>query len=66
MLSAAVCGWLMEREAAAAPDDAFGQAKRVTARFYLDQVVPEAMGLRAAATASAEVLYELDAAAFAI
>ena len=65
MLSVAVCGWLLERQARAAPDDAFGQAKRVAARFYLDQLVPEALGLRAAATASADVLYALPAAALA-
>ncbi len=65
MLSVAVCGWLLEREARAAEDDAFGRAKRVTVRFYLDQIVPEALGLRAAATASAEVLYALPAEAFA-
>ncbi|WP_375392776.1 acyl-CoA dehydrogenase [uncultured Sphingomonas sp.] len=65
MLAVAVCGWLLERESRAAPDDDFGRAKRVTARFYLDQIVPEALGLRAAATASADVLYALPAAAFA-
>ena len=65
MLSVAVCGWLLERQGRAAPDDDFGRAKRVAARFYLDQIVPEALGLRAAATASAAVLYALEAAAFA-
>lgn len=65
MLSVATCGWLLERQARAAPDDAFGAAKRVAARFYLDQIVPEALGLRAAATASADVLYALPAQAFA-
>ena len=65
MLSTAVCGWLLEREGRAAGGDAFGAAKRQAVRFYLDQIVPEAMGLRAAATASAAVLYELPAAAFA-
>ena len=63
MLSVAVCGWLLEQEAAAVNDDAFGTAKKAVARFYLDQVVPEVMGLKAAATASAEVLYALDAEA---
>ena len=47
MLSTAVCGWLMERQLRAAGDDAFGRTKRAVARFYLDQVVPEALGLRA-------------------
>ena len=37
--------------------------KRAAARFYLDQVVPEAGGLKAAALASAEVLYSVDEAA---
>jgi 3-(methylthio)propanoyl-CoA dehydrogenase len=65
MLSVATCGWLLEQQARAAPDDDFGRAKRVAARFYLDQIVPEALGLRAAATAPADVLYALPAQAFA-
>ena len=65
MLSTAVCGWLMEYQTAAAPDDAFGRTKRTVARFYLDQIVPEALGLRAAASASAEVPYALESEAFA-
>jgi alkylation response protein AidB-like acyl-CoA dehydrogenase len=65
MLSVAVCGWLLERQARAASDDAFGTMKKTCARFYLDQIVPEALGLRAAATASADVLYALPAEAFA-
>ena len=65
MLSTAVCGWLMERQARAAGDDEFGRMKRVVARFYVEQVVPEALGLRAAATAGAEMLYAVEAEAFA-
>ncbi|HEX8388776.1 MAG TPA: acyl-CoA dehydrogenase [Sphingomonas sp.] len=65
MLSTAVCGWLMERQARAATDDAFGRAKRTVAGFYLDQVVPEALGLRAAATAPAAQLYAMEPEAFA-
>jgi len=65
MLSVAVCGWLLERGARAAGDDAFGTMKKTAARFYLDQIVPEALGLRAAATATADVLYALPAEAFA-
>ena len=60
MLSVAVCGWLLERQARATGDDPFGHAKRTVTRFYLDQIVPEALGLRAAATASADVLYALE------
>jgi 3-(methylthio)propanoyl-CoA dehydrogenase len=65
MTAVAVCGWLMERQARAARDDAFGQKKAVAARFYLEQIVPEALGLHAAATAGAELLYALPAEAFA-
>jgi len=65
MLSVATCGWLMEREARAAGDDTFGRMKTASVRFYLQQIVPEALGLVAAASASAEVLYALEAEAFA-
>ncbi len=61
MLSVATCGWLMERSATAAGDDDFGRMKRASVRFYLDQIVPEAAGLTAAANASADVLYAFDA-----
>ena len=59
MLAVAVCGWLLERQVRVAADDAFGRVKSAAGRFYLDQIVPEALGLRAAASASAHVLYEL-------
>jgi 3-(methylthio)propanoyl-CoA dehydrogenase len=66
MLSVATCGWLMEREGRAATgDDAFAKTKRATTAFYVSQIVPEAMGLKAAATASAEQLYAIPAEAFA-
>ncbi|MBD8548450.1 acyl-CoA dehydrogenase [Sphingomonas sp. CFBP 8760] len=66
MLSVATCGWLMERQGRAATGDApFIAMKRAAVRFYLDQIVPEALGLRAAAMASADVLYAVPATAFA-
>lgn len=66
MLSVASCGWLMERQArAATADDAFAQMKRASARFYLEQIVPEALGLEAAAMAGAATLYAVNAEAFA-
>jgi alkylation response protein AidB-like acyl-CoA dehydrogenase len=69
MLSVAVCGWLMARQLRAAegsdaPSD-FLTMKKAAARFYLDQLVPEASGLRAAALASAEILYSAPEEAFA-
>lgn len=69
MLSVAVCGWLMEAQgriaAEADGDPAFLAMKAAAARFYVAQVVPEAMGLKAAAMASAEVLYVVQADTFA-
>ena len=67
MLSVATCGWLMERERAAATgSDDFATMKRAVADFYLAQVVPEAMGLAAAAGLPATQLYALPAELFAV
>jgi hypothetical protein len=69
MLSVAVSGWLMARQqqllAASETDPAFVQMKQAAIRFYLDQVVPEATGLKAAALAPAALLYAVPADAFA-
>ena len=69
MLSVAVCGWLMEAQgriaAGAQGDPAFLAMKGAAARFYVAQIVPEAMGLKAAAMASAEALYVVQADTFA-
>jgi hypothetical protein len=69
MLSVAVCGWLMEESGRIAArsegDPAFLKMKAAAARFYVEQIVPEAMGLKAASMAPAELLYSIDAEAFA-
>jgi len=66
MCSIMVCGWLMERQGRAATGgDDFARMKQASVRFYLDQIVPEALGLKAAAMASADVLYAVEAEAFA-
>ncbi|WP_062346386.1 acyl-CoA dehydrogenase [Novosphingobium sp. CCH12-A3] len=68
MLSVAVAGWLMLRQMnAAAKLDAsdFASLKRASARFFLDQVVPEALGLKAAATAGAVLLTQISTRALA-
>jgi alkylation response protein AidB-like acyl-CoA dehydrogenase len=69
MLSVAVAGWLLARQAAAlAGDDGdpgFKAMKLASARFYLDQIVPEATGLMAAASAPAALLYSLGEEDFA-
>jgi alkylation response protein AidB-like acyl-CoA dehydrogenase len=69
MFATATCGWLMARQLAALDRDeiepAFRSLKQAAARFYLYQVVPEALGLQAAATAPAAMLYSLPEEAFA-
>jgi 3-(methylsulfanyl)propanoyl-CoA dehydrogenase len=70
LLSTLVCGWLMKRQLSALDvgetglDPHFAALKRAAARFYLEQVVPEAFGLEAAARAPADLLYSLPAEAF--
>jgi alkylation response protein AidB-like acyl-CoA dehydrogenase len=69
MLSVAVAGWLMARQLDAAQtsdaDPDFLAMKRAAARLYLDQIVPEAEGLQAAAMAPASMLYCITEDAFA-
>ncbi|HEX8256156.1 MAG TPA: acyl-CoA dehydrogenase [Allosphingosinicella sp.] len=69
MLSVAVAGWLMARQLAAAAagegDPAFLAMKRAAALFYIERLVPEALGLEAQAAASADLLYSVPEEAFA-
>ncbi|PKP91922.1 MAG: acyl-CoA dehydrogenase [Alphaproteobacteria bacterium HGW-Alphaproteobacteria-16] len=69
LLSTAVCGWLLEKQgriaAKAEGDPAFLAMKQAAARFHIEQLVPEAMGLKAAAISPAATLYAVDAEAFA-
>jgi len=58
MSAVAVAGWQLQRQVR---DGAGGEAKRVVARFFAEQIVTEALGLKAAATAGASLLYALDA-----
>jgi hypothetical protein len=69
MLATATCGWLFARQLAtletAEVEPDFRAMKAAAARFYLDQIVPEALGLQAAATAPAAILYAVPEEAFA-
>jgi 3-(methylthio)propanoyl-CoA dehydrogenase len=69
MVSVAVCGWLMRRslkalQGAEAPP-AFAAIKRAACLYYLDQAVPEALGLEAQAMAGAALLYSVSDEALA-
>jgi alkylation response protein AidB-like acyl-CoA dehydrogenase len=66
LLSANVCGWLMERQLKALDvpgmslDPRFAAMKRAAARYYVEQVVPEAAGLAAQVRAGADLLYSVE------
>ncbi|QJB70072.1 acyl-CoA dehydrogenase [Parasphingorhabdus halotolerans] len=65
MLATATCGMLMKKQHRIAKaeladgNDPFLKAKLVTTRYYLDHLVPEVMGLKAAAMGGADILYTL-------
>ena len=64
MLSVAVAGWLLVRQAGAAStleEAPFSRMKQAVARFFLDRIVPEAAGLEASARAGAAQLYAIEA-----
>ena len=66
MSAVAVAGWQLARQARAVEGGAapsLARTKPVTARYFLDHVVPEALGLAAAARGGADLLYALPAEA---
>ncbi len=67
MCAVAVAGWqmLLQAGAAKAEGGLIATSKPVIARFFLDMLVPEAAGLKAAATSGSALLYALDAEALA-
>ncbi|MDB5724611.1 MAG: acyl-CoA dehydrogenase [Novosphingobium sp.] len=65
MCAVAVAGWQLLRQERAAGEagapEGIARTKPVVARYFISQLVPEALGLEAAATAGAGLLYRLDA-----
>ncbi|MBP6554606.1 MAG: acyl-CoA dehydrogenase [Novosphingobium sp.] len=62
MCAVAVAGWQLLRQVDVA-EGALAATKPVIARYFMEHIVPEARGLKAAATAGAGLLYALDAKA---
>jgi hypothetical protein len=58
MCAVAVAGWQLLRQLRTVPQ---ASSKSVTVRFFIERIVPEAAGLKASATAGADLLYALDA-----
>jgi alkylation response protein AidB-like acyl-CoA dehydrogenase len=69
MCSVMVAGWLMERMARAldqsGEDDAFTRSRLAAVHYFIDVVIPEGLGLAAAAGGGAEMLYRVEAAELA-
>ena len=65
MCAVAVAGWQLLRQGRAAGGDGVAEGiartKPVVARYFIAHLVPEALGLEAAATGGAGLLYQLDA-----
>ena len=64
MCAVAVAGWQLLRQVDVA-EGTLARTKPVIARYFTEQLVPEARGLKVAAMAGAELLYALDAEALA-
>jgi hypothetical protein len=68
MAAVCVAGWQLMKQGEAVAKGAapeLAATKPVTVRFFLDRIVPEALGLKAGAIAGAEGLYTIPAAALA-
>jgi alkylation response protein AidB-like acyl-CoA dehydrogenase len=65
MCAVAVAGWQLLRQEQAAGEvgvpEGIARAKPVVAGYFISRLVPEALGLEAAARAGADLLYKLDA-----
>ena len=63
MCAVAVAGWQLLRQAraAASAGGALARTKPVITRYFIEHIVPETRGLKAAAMAGAGLLYALDA-----
>ena len=62
MAAVAVAGWQLMKQAqavAAGAAPTLAETKPVTVRFFLDRILPEAVGLKAGAMAGADALYAL-------
>ncbi|MEO0589491.1 MAG: acyl-CoA dehydrogenase [Pseudomonadota bacterium] len=64
MAAVAVAGWQLMKQAEAVSEGAapaLSETKPVTVRFFLDRIVPEALGQKAGAVGGADLLYTLPA-----
>lgn len=62
MLAVATAGWQLMRQLRSLENGeatGFAKSKTASVRFFLDRIVPEAAGLRTAAIAGADALYEI-------
>ena len=64
MVGMTMCAWVWALMASRAPDDDFGVAKKATARYFFDRLLPKTLGLERSIEAEADAVMEMPQALF--
>ena len=64
MVGMTMCAWVWALMASCAPEDDFGVAKRATARYFYDRLLPKTLGLERSIEAEADAVMEMPQALF--
>ena len=64
MVGMTMCAWVWALMASCAPEDDFGMAKRATARYFYDRLLPKTLGLERSIEAEADAVMEMPQALF--
>ncbi len=64
MVGMTMCAWVWALMASSAPDDDFGVAKKATARYFYDRLLPKTLGLERSIEAEADAVMEMPQALF--
>ena len=59
MVGMTMCAWVWALMASRAPDDDFGVAKKATARYFYDRLLPKTLGLERSIEAEADAVMEM-------
>ena len=59
MVGMTMCAWVWALMASCAPEDDFGVAKRATARYFYDRLLPKTLGLERSIEAEADAVMEM-------
>lgn len=64
MVGMTMCAWVWALMASCAPEDDFGVAKKATARYFYDRLLPKTLGLERSIEAEADAVMEMPQALF--